>query len=88
MSDTAPSVERRLLVGGERLRVEVDAPPSGGGDKFEPQTPAEARDLLLPMVQTLTAAAAKLPSRLRGDRVYIEARLLPNYLATSYFPLK
>lgn len=66
--------------------MEVDAPPSGGGDKFEPQTPAQARELLLPMVQTLNATAARLPSRLRGGRVYIEARLLPNYLAASHFP--
>jgi len=86
MSDTSTQTDRRLLVGGERLRMEVDAPPSGGGDKFEPQTPEQARELLLPMVQTLSATAAGLPARLRGDRVYIEARLLPNYLAASYFP--
>lgn len=86
MSDTSSPVDRRLFVGGERLRMDVETPPSGGGDKFEPQTPEQARELLLPMVRSLTETAAGLPSRLRGERVYIEARLLPNYLAASYFP--
>ena len=86
MSDVPSSIDRRLFIGGERLRIDVDAPPSGGGDKFEPQTPAQARDLLLPMLQSVVESAATLPPGLRGDRVYIEARLLPNYLAASHFP--
>ena len=86
MSDVPNSIDRRLFIGGERLRIDVNAPPSGGGDKFEPQTPHEARTLLLPMVQSVVESAATLPPDLRGDRIYIEARLLPNYLAASYFP--
>jgi subtilisin family serine protease len=86
MTDVSPSRDRRLFVGGERLRVTVDAPPSGGGDKFEPQTAAEARDLLLPMVRAVVEGASGLPPELRGERVYFEARLLPNYLAASHFP--
>ena len=86
MSDVPNSVDRRLFIGGERLRIDVDAPPSGGGDKFEPQTPMQARELLLPMVESAVDTAATLTPDLRGDRVYIEARLLPNYLAASYFP--
>ena len=86
MSDVPNSVDRRLFIGGERLRIDVEAPPSGGGDKYEPQTPMQARSLLLPMLQSVVEGAATLPPDLRGDRVYIEARLLPNYLAASYFP--
>ena len=66
--------------------MDVDAPPSGGGDKFEPQTPEEAREVLLPMIRSVVDAAERIPSRLRGKHVYVEARLLPNYLAASHFP--
>lgn len=86
MSDVSNSVDRRLFVGGERLRIDVDLPPSGGGLKFEPQTPMQAQELLLPMVQSVVQSAATLSPSLRGERIYIEARLLPNYLAASHFP--
>ena len=86
MSNVDSSGDRRLLVGGERLRMDVDVPPSGGGDKFEPQTPDQARTLLLPMLEQVATRAGDLPSHMRGNQVYIEARLLPNYLAASYFP--
>ena len=94
MSDTpprpvpspTPAPDRRVLVGGERLRVDVEDAPSGGGEKFEPQTPEEARELLLPMVREVARSAAETPDRLRGSRLYVEARLLPNYLAASHFP--
>ena len=80
------STERRLFIGGERLRIDVEATTQGGGDKFEPQTPQEARALLLPMIESVVRRAATLPSHLRGERVYVEAQLLPNYLAASHFP--
>ena len=77
---------RRLLTNGEALRMEVEAPPSGGGQKYEPQTPEQAQALLLPQIQSVTATARRLPATLRADRLYVEARLLPNYIAASYFP--
>ena len=94
MSDTppggavprTPKHDRRVLTGGERLRIRVDDAPSGGGEKYEPQTPEQARELLLPMVRAVTQKAASLHSELRGSRLYVEARLLPNYLAASHFP--
>ncbi len=94
MSDTPPSPvpsptpapDRRVLVGGEQLRIDVEDAPSGGGEKFEPQTSDEARELLLPMVREVTQRAVSMPAQLRGSRVYVEARLLPNYLAASHFP--
>jgi hypothetical protein len=79
-------IARRLLLGGERLAMAVDQPPGGGGTKFEPQTALEARDLLLPLVQSMMSSAAQLPPEMRGDRIIIEAQLLPNYLAPSHYP--
>lgn len=78
---------RPLLVNGEALKLDVQAPNTGGGEKFEPQTVAQARDLLMPQVLATAEAVAGLPQTLRAeDRVYVEAKLLPNYLAASYFP--
>jgi hypothetical protein len=78
--------DRRLFVNGEALRMNVEFPPSGGGDKYEPQTADAARDLLLPRLRSVVAEFARIPAELRGDKVYFEAQLLPNYLAPSHFP--
>lgn len=81
------ATSRPLLVNGEALRLEVQAPRGGGGDKFEPQSVEEARALLGPQVSEVVEEAAGLPQTLRAsDRIYVEATLLPNYLAASYFP--
>jgi hypothetical protein len=64
----------------------VQAPPTGGGAHFEPQTALEARELLLPRLQSVVGSLRQLPEEFRGDRYYIEAQLLPNYLAASHFP--
>jgi len=40
-----PKHDRRALTGCERLRSRVDDAPSGGGEKYEPQTPEQAREL-------------------------------------------
>ena len=86
MSEAPNSPDRRLLIGGERLRMNVVPPPRGPGDLFHPQTPQEARAVLLPMIESVVSTAAALPPILRGERIYIEAQLLPNYLAASRFP--
>ncbi|WP_085129614.1 S8 family peptidase [Mycolicibacter engbaekii] len=79
--------QRRLLHGGEALRIEVTPARGGGGDKFEPQTAEQARELLLPQVTEVAQRAHSLPAQLRApDRVYLEAKLLPNYIAATYFP--
>lgn len=77
---------RRLLVNGERLRIDVAAPPTGGGEKYEPQSAQQARQVLLPKVQAALRVARTMPDALRANRIYVEARLLPNYLAASHFP--
>jgi subtilisin family serine protease len=88
VSDASGSGESRpLLVNGEALKVDVTAPQGGGGPKFEPRTAEDARGLLLPQITSMSRAAHALPQELRAaDRLYVEARLLPNYLAASYFP--
>ena len=78
---------RPLLVNGEGLKVDVSAPPGGGGPKFEPQTAEDARGALLPQITATALAAHALPQELRAsDQLYVEAKLVPNYLAASYFP--
>lgn len=83
---TQPGRDRQLFVYGERLRVDIEAPPTGGGTHYEPQTAAQARDLLLPRVQAVVSQVAQLPDDYRGDRLYVETQLLPNYLAPSHYP--
>ncbi len=86
-SISTASPRRRLLVNGESLRVNVTAPRSAGGDKYHPQTPEEARDLLLPQVRSAVETVRSMPPALRANtHVYIEARILPNYIAATYFP--
>ncbi len=81
------AASRPLLVNGEALRLDVQAPRAGGGDKYDPQTVEQARDVLGPQVIAAAQAVENLPRALRAsDRVYVEAKLLPNYLAASYFP--
>lgn len=78
---------RPLLVNGEALKLEVHAPNGGGGEKFEPQTVEQAQAILAPQVAVASEAVARMPQSFRAkDRIYVEAKLLPNYLAASYFP--
>lgn len=85
MNDAAAT--RRLLVNGERLRVDVQATRSGGGTKYEPQTAQEAREALLPQLRETLRTFDDLDDRLKSpEAVYFEARLLPNYISASDFP--
>jgi len=88
---TTPSpptvASRRLLVNGEALRVEVTAPRGAGGEKYEPQSAEEARELLEPQLRAVISTTSRLHSTLRASRhVYVEARLLPNYIAAGQHP--
>ena len=78
---------RPLLLNGESLRQDLELQRwRGGSEKYEPQTAEEARELLLPQIETARIEAASIPDRLRGERVVVETTLLPNYLAPSYHP--
>ena len=78
---------RPLLLNGESLRQDLELRRRGGGsDKYEPRTAEEARELLLPQIESAHEVASSLPERLRGERIIVETTLLPNYLAASYHP--
>jgi hypothetical protein len=75
------------LGGGEKLREDLER-PTGRGDKAHPQTLEQALTLLTPQLGRTREAAAATPPELRGSRFVIEAKVLPNYLAATYFPAK
>ncbi|WP_159701465.1 S8 family peptidase [Arthrobacter sp. 18067] len=78
---------RPFLYKGEALRTPAEKPPAGGGDKFEPQTAVQARAILLPQIRSVREEVAALDNQLRvPGHTFIEAKLLPNYLAASSFP--
>ncbi|WP_157868960.1 S8 family peptidase [Streptomyces atriruber] len=58
----------------------------GGGSKYHPYTLEDSQRILGPQVQVLRNAARSLDGSLRADHVVFEVKLLPNYLANSYFP--
>lgn len=89
MSQTRAEVQSRpLLVNGEALKVDVTAPNAGGGPKYEPRTAEDAATFLLPQLTTALDSTRGLPQELRADdRIYVEAKLVANYLAPSYFPI-
>lgn len=78
-------VDRPVLAGGERLRQEVER-VSGFGPKFHPWTVDEARSAIRPQIVTLASAISEIPESLRGSRFVVEASIVPNYIAASYFP--
>jgi hypothetical protein len=76
---------RPLLVGGEKLAEKIVL-TRGGRPPVPPRTLAEARGLLRPQVADVAAKAAQISRELRASRLYVEATLLPNYLANSHHP--
>jgi hypothetical protein len=76
---------RPLLGGGEQLARDAQ-PVRGPGDKHHPVKLEDVRRDLGPIAHEIHTQAASLPDELRGERIVIEATLLPNYLAASYHP--
>lgn len=75
----------RILVGGEHMSEMIDR-VGGGGNKFHPHTLADSQRILGPQALVLRDAARTLDEELRAGHVVFEVKLLPNYLANSYFP--
>ena len=76
---------RPLLGGGERLAREAQ-PARGPAEKFHPRSLEDVRRELGPVARDIRQRAELLPDEMRGERLVIEATLLPNYLAASYHP--
>src|SRR3954468_7438798 len=76
---------RPLLAGGEQLAHEAEK-ARGPSEKFHPQTYEQARQTLGPLVRGIRDEVGHLADAYRGDRVVVQAKLLPNYLAASYHP--
>lgn len=85
MPDEAPPA-RSVLIGGERLAEAQQPRRSPPGEKFHPQDLVEARQRLGAQVSQARQAEQELPDALRGERIVLEARLLPNYLAPTQHP--
>lgn len=86
MSDQRDETKRRpLLAHGERLSQKTTR--SGmNGSKFHPFTPEQAWENLAPKAEALLRNVTALRPEVCGRHVIFEATLLPNYLASSYFP--
>lgn len=78
---------RPLLHNGEALRINVEKPPGGGGDKHEPLTPEQAGALLRPQLAAVRNSFSDLEPifKVPGQTI-VEAKLLPNYLDATSFP--
>lgn len=81
----ADQLNRPLLANGQAL-AQDEQKRRGPGDKFHPQDFDAARKTLGPMISGVRKAADALPDGLRGERIVVEATLLPNYLAATYEP--
>ena len=86
MADPANSPrDRPLLGGGERLAREAQ-PARAPAEKYHPQSIEEAMGRLGPAARDIRQRTQSMPAKLRGERIILEATLLPNYLAASYHP--
>jgi len=79
--------KRPLLVRGEQLRAETRR-PGGGGPSWQPRTPEQTYEHLAPQVERLLGEMDELQPERRAPHVVLELRLLPNFLAGSYYPFE
>lgn len=86
MTESQGPQARPLLFRGELLRQSADRPRSGGGAKYYPFTVEESVERLKPQVATLTSDIAAMRDEYRGQSLILEATLMPNFLANSYYP--
>ena len=78
-------VRRPLLANGEKLKQPATR-PRGPSSKFHPLTLQAAWEKLAPQAVALTAGIDRMQQGAVGKHLVFEATLLPNYLASTYFP--
>jgi hypothetical protein len=83
--DGTGGIRRPLLGKGEGLQHPATR-PRGPNDKYHPVSIREAWQLLGPQASRLATGVDSMPDGARGKHVVFEATLLPNYLASTYFP--
>jgi hypothetical protein len=85
VSSQGPTNRGRIPAPPSALAIDVE-PGGGGGDKFHPIDPVEAKDLLAPQIHQLQQEVSELEPGFRASEVVFEAKLLANYLSGTYFP--
>lgn len=58
----------------------------GHGPKYHPYTYGDVRPKLAAQLQRIREDVARLPDDYRGDRIVVQAKLHPNYLAATHHP--
>jgi hypothetical protein len=81
--NTPPS---RPILSADSLFGDDQTRAQGHGPKYHPFSYAEVRSRLADQVQHIRSDVAALPDDLRGDRVVLQAKLHPNYLAATHHP--
>lgn len=85
MATNDPNPARPILSAGSSFGDEQTR-AQGHGPKYHPYTYAEVRPQLAGQVQHIRSDIAALPDDYRGDRIVVQAKLHPNYLAATHHP--
>lgn len=75
-----------VLGRGESYIEDELRPGHGGGEKEQPFTIDQIRQILAPQIAEVQRRVQAIPDHLRVDDVVISLGLLPDYLGKSYFP--
>lgn len=85
MADGSANPSRPILSAGSSFGDDQTR-AQGHGPKYHPYSYSEVRPQLAAQVQSIRADVAALPDDYRGDRVVLQAKLHPNYLAATHHP--
>jgi hypothetical protein len=77
-------LQRPVLAGGESYRVPISLVQGGSKDLFRPQSMADVVRRFGDAPARMISQAEALTPRQRTDRLIVEAKVLPNFLAASH----
>ena len=78
--------QARPILSGDSTFGDDQTRAHGHGPKYHPYTYDEVRPRLAAQVRQIQEELASLPDGYRGERVIVQAKLHPNYLAASHHP--